>query len=187
MRFAGLSYPPLREKIGYHYIMHLLMNPHKKISRLELFYIMNPIGNKENENRRDESLLDEGLNIKTSMKGKVWTDQKAKAEYQQIAEELQKARKEAEMMGDSQKVCKIDQEMDDLTAEIDSAKRAKKSAKSSSEIKRQRESVYKAINSAIHSLEKFAPELGHHLHNRIKAIGSEYVYSPQPPEPYWHF
>lgn len=194
IRFEGHPCGPFKDSRGFHYIRHLLQNPSKSVSAIELSALVQQPRVTAKQQAQAEAVLSvvatdddddvetaETLNISLGGHAGEVIDQQALTAYKAQYKELQAALDEAQEFGDAEKSEKIRDEMGFLTREISQATRpGGRIRREKPTSKRAYDAVDKAIQRAIADLAKHCPALAGHLNNAIAYQRADgWCYRPQ--------
>ena len=171
----------LRDLKGLRYIHALLSAPGRELHVLELVGLL--VGSASAGPTRDDGLK------ATRLEGsEAVLDPSAKESYRRRLAELAEDLEEARSWNDPERVARIEDEIDDLTTELERALGlGGRDRGMPSPAERARVSVTKAIKGAVRAISAECPGLGEHLAASLRTAGSAPTRLPGHEPPTWNF
>lgn len=182
IRYKGGKICHLKHTKGMTFIVRLLQNQGKTLDAIQLVSFADrstpvtsvPMG-RVKEDIRGGNLALSPSNEDTKL------DEQAKREYQKRLTDIVEERKEAEEMGDTDALERLDNEVEWLTKEIAAGVgRGGRLRTFGSESARARTNITMQIRRAIKGIRKYDPDLAEHLDTSI-TTGAQCRYEPSPP------
>jgi hypothetical protein len=183
--YEGEKLPPLKNGLGLRYIACLLRYPHQEIHSKELIralegHEVNPSGELYSKMNKDQ-VTEDGLTVCGLGDSGPILDSKAKAEYKERLNEIQKELGEAQRFNDLPRAAKLQEEMGFIKREL---KRALglggKDRREGDTTERVRKAVTNRIKTSLKKISKEHSSLGQHLSNAINT-GTFCSYTPEKP------